>query len=353
MQVENVKVSRLPEADFTQLGFGDVFSDHMVTCKYDSGSWGEPKIEPFAPIPISPASLALHYGQTVFEGLKAFRGTEDDKVRLFRIDRNAERLRHSCERLCIPAPDSEVLINAITQLVKLDQQWTPVNRGESLYVRPIVIATEGHLAVRPSASYMLVIFTSPVCEYFAQARSRLYLKAEERFTRAAPGGTGYAKTASNYAVTLRPINDSVTQGFDQILWLDGQSHRYVEEAGQMNIFFRLGETVVTPELGGTILPGVTRDSVLTLLKEKGIPCEERRISMQELVEAESTGELKESFGAGTASVVVPIGKISYLGKDISLPESSDNDLCPALYDQILGIQHGELADNRQWMTVID
>jgi len=297
--------------------------------------------------------LALHYGQTVFEGLKAFRGTEDDKVRLFRIDRNAERLRDSCERLCIPVPGRDALIDAITQLVKLDQQWTPTNRGESLYVRPIVIATEGHLAVRPSASYMLIVFTSPVCEYFAQARSRLYLKAEDRFTRAAPGGTGYAKTGSNYAVTLRPINDSVTQGFDQILWLDGQSHRYVEEAGQMNIFFRLGENVVTPELGGTILPGVTRDSVLMLLKEKGIPCEERRVSMQELIEAESAGELKEAFGAGTASVVVPIGKISYLGKDICLPESSDNDLCPFLYDQILGIQHGELEDTRQWMTVIE
>jgi branched-chain amino acid aminotransferase len=353
MQVEKVAASRLADADFMNLGFGDVFSDHMVTCKFEEGNWSEPKIGPFEPIPMSPASLALHYGQTVFEGLKAFRGTKDGRVRLFRMDKNADRLQDSCERLCIPVLDRRIFIDAITELVKLDQEWAPSNRGEALYVRPIVIAAEGHLAVRPSSSYMLVIFTSPVCEYFAQSRSRLYLKAEERFTRAAPGGTGYAKTASNYAVTLRPINDSVNQGYDQILWLDGQSHRFVEEAGQMNIFFRLGETVVTPELGGTILPGVTRDSVLTLLKEQGIPCLERRVLMEELVDAEAAGTLQESFGAGTASVVVPIGRINYLGNDICLPEASNDDLCPALYDQILGIQHGELEDRHQWMTTVD
>tara|TARA_B100000809_G_scaffold245035_1_gene271584 strand:- start:116 stop:1225 length:1110 start_codon:yes stop_codon:yes gene_type:complete len=353
MKIESVKKSRLAEVDYANLGFGDYFSDHMVTCEFSGGMWGEPSIVPFSPIEMSPAALALHYGQTVFEGLKAFRGTDDRKIRLFRVDRNAARLTASCTRLCIPAPDESLVIDSIKQLVMLDQGWAPSRRGEALYVRPVLIATEPHLAVRPASRYRLLIFTSPVCEYFAQVKSPLYLKAEERYTRAPHGGTGYAKTASNYSVTLRPMNDSVEDGFDQILWLDGQEHKYVEEAGQMNIFFRLGDSVVTPDLSGTILPGVTRESVLTLLDDMGVTATERRLSMDELFLAQANGELYEAFGAGTASVVVPIGRIRYHDSDLRFPDEQQGNLCPELYNKILGIQHGELEDRHYWMMPLE
>ena len=353
MKIESVKKSRLAEVDYTNLGFGDYFSDHMVTCEFSDGVWGEPSIVPFAPIEMSPAALALHYGQTVFEGLKAFRGTDDHKIRLFRVDRNAARLTASCTRLCIPAPDESLVIESIKQLVMLDQDWAPSRRGEALYVRPVLMATEPHLAVRPASQYRLLIFTSPVCEYFARVKSPLYLKAEERYTRAPLGGTGYAKTASNYSVTLRPMNDSVEDGFDQILWLDGQEHRYVEEAGQMNMFFRLGDSVVTPDLSGTILPGVTRESVLMLLSDMDITATERRLSMDELFQAQIEGELYEAFGAGTASVVVPIGRIRHHDDDLCFPDEQPGNLCPKLYDRILGIQHGELEDRHSWMIPLE
>ena len=353
MKISSVKNSRRVEVDYTNLGFGDYFSDHMVTCEFSDGAWGEPSIIPFAPIEISPAALALHYGQTVFEGLKAFRGTDDHKVRLFRVDRNAARLTASCVRLCIPAPDESLVIEAIKQLVFLDQDWTPARRGEALYVRPVLVATEPHLAVRPSSRYRLFIFTSPVCEYFAQVSAPLYLKAEERYTRAPDGGTGSAKTASNYSVTLRPMNDSLEDGFDQILWLDGHEHRYVEEAGQMNMFFRLGDSVVTPELSGTILPGVIRESVLTLLDDMGVSTKERRLSMDELFQVQAEGKLNEAFGAGTASVVVPVGRIRHLDNDLFFSEKEPDNLCPKLYDEILGIQHGELEDRHNWMIPLE
>ena len=215
------------------------------------------------------------------------------------------------------------------------------------------MATEPHLAVRPASRSRLLIFTSPVCEYFAQVRSPLYLKAEERYTRAPHGGTGSAKTASNYSVTLRPMNDSLEDGFDQILWLDGQEHRYVEEAGQMNMFFRLGDSVITPDLSGTILPGVTRESVLTLLDDMGVIATERRLSIDELFQAQTEGKLNEAFGAGTASVVVPIGRIRHHDNHLCFPEKQPEHLCTKLYDKILGIQHGELDDCHSWMIAVE
>ena len=298
--VQPVVESRINQVDFDNLGFGNCFSDHVFTMDYRDGAWRDPRIEPYGPITLEPGTAALHYGQLVFEGLKAFRGS-DGQVRLFRPDANAARLYHSCERLCIPPVDRGLFCQAIETLVAVDRQWIPTRPGQALYIRPLILGTEAHLDVRPSREYRLIIMTSPVREYFAGGFSPIALKVEERYTRAAPGGMGFAKTAGNYAASLLPTAEAQAAGYNQVLWLDGREHRYVEEVGQMNIFFHLGEKVVTAPLGGTILPGVTRDAVITLLNEWRIPIEERPITIDEVIDASKNGQLHEAFGSGTAA----------------------------------------------------
>jgi branched-chain amino acid aminotransferase len=343
-----VNKSRRESVDFDNLGFGDVFTDHMLVSDWHAGAWSTPRIIPHGPLSVSPAALGLHYGQSVFEGLKAYWGITDNQIRLFRPDRNAARLIASCERLCIPALDSETFVAAISALVSVERNWVPRVRGQALYLRPLLFASEGHLAVRPAQTYTFVVIAAPVSEYFGRTGRALSLKAEERFTRATPGGTGSAKTAGNYAATLQPMLSTSCEGFDQILWLDGREHRFAEEAGQMNVFFYLDDTVVTPDLGDTILPGVTRESVLALLHDWGIPTEERRLSMDEIQQAAGKGRLREIFGAGTAAVVVPIMRIHHLGADICCRSPKHGSLCARLYDALLGVQHGELPDHYQW-----
>lgn len=349
--VQSIDQSRIDKVDFDNLGFGDCFSDHIFAMDFYAGAWRDPRIEPYGPLILEPGTASLHYGQLVFEGLKAFRG-EDGQVRLFRPDANAERLYHSCQRLCIPPVEQDLFCSAVETLVAVDRQWIPSRPGQALYIRPLIVGTEAHLDVRPSQTYRLLIMTSPVREYFAGGFAPIALKVEERYTRAAPGGMGFAKTAGNYAASLRPTAEAQAAGYNQVLWLDGREHRHIEEVGQMNIFFHLGDTVVTAPLSGTILPGVTRDAVITLLREWGVAVEERPVTIEEILEASLSGQLHEAFGSGTAAVVAPIGRLGYRGEDHAVPAAMEHGLARRLYDEILGIQYGRLADRHGWTCIV-
>jgi branched-chain amino acid aminotransferase len=310
--VTAVQQSRLSRVDFDQLGFGAIFSDHMFSMSYQNGEWINPEIQPYQPIALEPGVSMLHYGQTVFDGYKAFRGV-DGEVRIFRPDMNAKRLHDSCRRLCIPIMDaaelSDIMIQATRQLIELDQDWIPRQLGQSLYVRPLIIGTEATLEVRAANSYRFLIMTSPVGSYFTNLGKGVSLRVEDRFTRAASiGGLGAAKTAANYA----------------------------------------GGKVITPPLGGSILPGVVRNSVLTLLEDWGQPAEERRIAIDEVVQAFRAGEVEEVFGAGTAAVICPVASIGYQGEVFKLAATSPGELTQRLYDEITGIQYGKLPDPHGW-----
>jgi len=353
ISVKKTTSSRLSSLTSMKIEFGNVFSDHYYRQKWSNGKWQEANISPLEDIAINPAALGLHYGQAVFEGLKAYRGTRDNRIRLFRPEKNAIRLTHSCERLCIPVVPIDSFLEAIMTLVSIEHDWVPASRLQSLYLRPLLFGSEGHLSVRPANSYEFLVLAAPVSEYFDRSGPGIRLKAEDRFTRAAPGGMGAAKTGGNYASTLRPTGDSLNQGFDQVLWLDSHEHNYVEEAGQMNIFLRFKDHVVTPPLSGTILPGVTRECVLTLLDEWGLSGQERRVSMEEIAEAIENEYLLEAFGAGTAAVIAPVKTISYRSANIEFPDLGGEALAQRLYNEITGIQYGEIPDRHQWTVVVD
>ena len=352
LRIQRAATSRLAEVDPSRLGFGDHFSDHMFSLRFRDGAWRQPEIVPLAPVPVHPGCLALHYGQSVFEGLKAFRGT-DGRVRVFRPDRNAARLHDSCRRLCIPPLPDGVFEAAVEEIVRVEHEWIPRGRGEALYVRPLIFAEDAHLQVRPSTRFRLLVFTSPVTNYYDREAGAVSLKAQSRYTRAAPGGVGFAKTGGNYAAALFPATESIAEGFDQALWLDGTEHRYVEEVGQMNIFFDFGGRVATPELRGTILPGITRESVITLLRDRGIEVEERRIGIDEVIRRSGDGTLREAFGAGTAAVITPIGRIGFEGSMHEINAGASGPLGAELYDALIGIQLGEREDRHGWNRIVD
>lgn len=350
--VTPTKHSRLPQADFNNLGFGSIFSDHMFSMVYEDGDWKKPEILPYQAIAIEPGVAMLHYGQTVFDGYKVFRG-EDGQARIFRPERNAQRLHDSCQRLCIPIMPAEtlneIMIQATRQLIELDHQWIPSQWGQSLYIRPLIIGTESTLEVRAANSYRFIIMTSPVGSYFSNLQQGVSLKVEDQFTRAASvGGLGAAKTAANYAASLLPGSESRNQGFDQVLWLDSNEHRYVEEVGAMNIFFKIGDKIITPPLGGSILPGVVRDSTLTLLRDWGLTVEERRIAIDEVIKAFGSGELEEIFGAGTAAMICPVASIGYKGEVFQVQNTPPGALTLRLYEELTGIQYGKIEDRHNW-----
>jgi branched-chain amino acid aminotransferase len=351
-RIAPVAASRLGEVDFDNLGFGSYYADHMFSMVHEHGAWQHPEIVAFAPVPVHPANAALHYGQAVFEGLKAYRGG-DGAVRVFRPDKNAERLETSCDRLCVPRVPRELFVSAIERLVALDRDWIPTRRGQALYVRPIVYADEGHLEVRPSRRYRFLIITSPVRAYFDAGMKPIALKAESSYTRSAPGGVGFAKTAGNYGASLYPGKLAQDAGYQQVLWLDGVEHRFVEEVGAMNIFFRFDDRVVTPELRGTILPGVTRDSVIALLQDAGHRVEQRRIAIDEVIDGARDGRLREVFAAGTAAIIAPVGTIAYADSDTAIANAQAGEMTRWLYEQITGIQHGEIPDRFGWCHLVE
>jgi branched-chain amino acid aminotransferase len=351
IKIEKTKTPR-PKPDQTQLGFGKLFTDHMFIMDYSTEKgWYDPRIIPYAPLSLDPSTMVFHYGQITFEGLKAYR-TDAGKILLFRPDQNMERMNRSNERLCIPTLDVSFGVEAIKQLVSVEKDWIPTAEGTSLYVRPFVIPTDPYLGVRPANTYKFIIILSPVGAYYPEGINPVKIYVESQYVRSVKGGMGFVKTPGNYAASLKAQVEATQKGFTQVLWLDGVEKKYIEEVGTMNVFFKINGTVVTPVLEGSILPGITRDSTIRLIKSWGIPLEERKISIQEVYQAHKAGKLDESFGTGTAAVISPIGELSWDGVRISINNGQIGTLSADLYRTITGIQKGVVKDDWNWIVEV-
>lgn len=335
-----------------ELGFGQIFTDHMFVADFqEEKGWYDPRVEPYGPIALDPAAAVLHYAQAVFDGLKAFRGV-DGKVRLFRPQKHVERLNNSARRLCIPPLDPEMALQSIVTLVGLDREWVPRTVGTSLYVRPVIMAGEAFLGVRPSKSYIYYVILSPVGAYYPEGMAPVKIRVEEKYVRAVEGGVGGAKTGVNYAASLYASEEAKHLGYTQVLWLDGVHRKYLDEVGTMNIMVKIGDEVVTPPLTGSILPGVTRDSVLTLMRQWGLRVSERPISIDEVVAAHGRGDLKEVWGTGTAAVISPVGELAYQDEKMPISAGRIGPLTQRLYDAIVGIQYGKAPDPNGWTVEV-
>jgi len=341
-----------PHAPESELGFGRIFTDHMFMMEHSNEKgWHNPRIEPYGSLTLDPAAAVFHYGQAMFEGFKAFR-TADGRVLLFRPDRHCHRMSEGAKRLCMPSMDPGFMQHAVTELVKRDRAWVPSSPGTSLYIRPTMIADEPFLGVRPSGKYLFFVILSPVGAYYAEGIAPVKIWVERDFVRAAHGGLGAVKAGANYAASLLAADEAKKRGYSQVLWLDAHDHRYLEEVGVMNLFVLIGDELVTPALEGSILSGVTRDSVITLSREWGMKVSERRVSIDELVEAQKQGRLREVFGCGTASVISPVGELAWDGTRMSINEGRIGPVAQKLYDTISQIQRGVLADRHGWVVDI-
>ena len=340
-------------ADESQLSFGDITTDHIFLMDYDvSKGWFNPRIEPYGPLTIDPAAMSLHYGQEIFEGLKAY-GIADGGIGLFRAKENFERLNRSAERLCMPVVDIPVAMEGMKQLILQDKDWIPRSAGTSLYIRPTMIATEPHLGVRPSNTYVFFIIIGPVGAYYKEGLNPVKIYVEDFFVRAAIGGTGEAKTAGNYAASLLAAEQAKDKGFTQVLWLDAAERKYIEEVGTMNMFFRIDDEVITAPLNGSVLPGVTRDSVIRIVKDWGLKMTERSLAIDEVIAAAEDGRLQEAFGTGTAAVISPVGQITFKGHDYVVAGGRKGELSQKLYDEIVAIQYGQKPDPYGWVSRIE
>jgi branched-chain amino acid aminotransferase len=334
-----------------ELGFGTVFTDHMFVADFqEEKGWYDPRVEPYGPLSLDPACAVLHYAQAIFDGLKAFRGT-DGKVRLFRPQKHIERLNNSARRLCIPPLDPGFALQSLVTLVGIEQAWVPSSVGTALYVRPVIIASEPFLGVRPAKSYIYYVILSPVGAYYAEGMNPVKIRVEDKHIRAIPG-VGAAKTGGNYAASLYAAEEAHRAGFTQVLWLDAVHRKYVDEVGTMNIMFRIGDEVVTPPLAGTILPGVTRDSALTLMREWGLRVSERQIEIDEVVAAARAGALREAWGTGTAAVISPVGELAYKDERLVVNGGKTGALTQRLYDAIVDIQYARVADTHGWTVPV-
>lgn len=348
IEVEQSTQSRISTVDFSNLGFGRVFSDHMLIADYKDGEWLSCKIQPFQELSLSPATAVLHYGQSIFEGLKA-QYTIDGSIAIFRPWENHKRMIFSAERMCMPPVPEEFFIGGMKRLLELDKAWIPKNEGTSLYIRPFLFATEPFLGVRPSSQYKFIIFTSPVGSYYSEP---VNLKIEKHFSRVAQGGMGAAKTAGNYAASLYGAVQGQKQGFHQLLWTNTLTHEYLEEVGTMNIMFRRGNQIVTPALGDSILRGITRDSVLTLAKDWGYEVEERKIKVTELVDGLEDKSIEEVFGVGTAAVVSHINTIHHEGTTYTLPPIEQRVFANKVLDTFTKLKYGQIEDKYNWLMKI-
>ncbi len=338
--------------DAATLGFGKYFSDHMLIIDYHTGKgWYDPRIVPYAPISLDPAAMVLHYAQEVFEGMKAY-PTADGGVQLFRPLENIRRLNRSCERLCIAPIDEQLALDAIKALIELDADWVPRAEGTSLYIRPFIIATDAHIGVRASDHYQFMVILSPVGAYYPEGINPVKIVLESEDVRAVRGGTGQAKAGGNYAATIRAQSRAQAKGYTQVLWLDGVERKYIEEVGTMNIFFVIGDEVVTPALNGSILPGITRDSAIQLLRKWGYTVNERDFSIDELFAAQRAGTLSESFGTGTAAVISPVGLFHHADTDYVVGDGNIGALAARLHEALTGIQWGRLPDDMGWTDKI-
>lgn len=353
---EPIRITRAarlkPHPKDSELGFGQVFTDHLFAMNYQEGKgWFDQRIEPYAPIPLDPAAAVLHYAQAIFDGLKAFRG-KDGKVRLFRPQKHIARMNESAKRMCIPPLDPDLGLRALVTLVGIEKEWVPSTVGTSLYVRPTIIATEPFLGVRPSRSYLFYVILSPVGAYYPEGMKPVKILVTDTYVRAVKGGVGAAKTSGNYAASLLAAEEAKHAGFTQVLWLDGVERKYIDEVGTMNLFVKIGDEVITPPLEGTILPGVTRSSVLTLLRDWGVKVSERRVSIDEVMAAHTRGALQEVFGTGTAAVVSPVGELAYRGEKMVINRGEIGLLTQKLYDAIVGIQYAQAPDPHGWTVEV-
>jgi branched-chain amino acid aminotransferase len=337
-----------------ELPFGKYFSDHIFEMDYNTalGGWQTPTIKKLENLSIHPAAMVFHYGQALFEGLKAYH-TVDNRIALFRPDKNIERLNNSARRLCMPEVNSELFIKWLINLVKIDKDWIPNRPGYSLYIRPFLIATEACFGVRPADQYKLLIMLSPVGPYYPEGFKPVPIMVVDKYVRAVKRGTGEAKVAGNYAASLIGQNEAKHEGYTQVLWLDAIEQKYIEEVGAMNIFVRFKDEIATPSLGGSILPGVTRNSVIQILKDWGYNINERPISIDEMVTAYDNGELLEVFGTGTAAVISSVSKLKYHDKSMLFKENEAGELALKLYDELTGIQNGRVKDRHNWLTYVE
>lgn len=354
----DIKITRtntpkeLPDKD-NPLKFGTIFTDHMFIMDYQVGKgWHDARIIPYQPLSLEPSAMVFHYAQEMFEGLKAYK-SDDGKILLFRPDMNAKRTNRSCKKLCMPEIPEEDFVQAIKALVKIDKAWIPTKEGTSLYIRPFIIATDPFLGVRPSHTYKFIIILSPVGPYYPEGLDPIKIWIEDEYVRAVKGGIGEAKAGGNYVASLRAQVKAHEEGYSQVLWLDGIHRKYIEEVGAMNIFFKIDGVVVTPELSGSILPGVTRDSVIRLCKDWGYKVEERRISIDEVYTAYKKGLLEEVFGTGTAAVISPVGHLRWEDHVMQVQDGGIGKLSQKLYDNLTGIQLGKIPDTHNWIVEVE
>lgn len=334
-------------SDPMNLTFGSVYTDHMLIMRYHEGQWHTPKIKPYAPLELSPAALVLHYGQGIFEGMKAYR--RRNRVLLFRPRENFKRLNRSAKRMVMPQIDKDFLLDALAKLIDIERDWIPQEHGTSLYIRPTMIATESKLGVKPSDEYLFYIILSPVGPYFKEGFSPVRIYVSNEYTRAVKGGVGAAKTMSNYAASLLATKKASEKGYSQVLWLDAIERKYIEECGTMNVFVRFDDELATPPLNDTILPGITRDSVLQLARDWGYDVNERRISIHETIDGIENGKVLEIFGTGTAAVIAPVGELHFNNSSYQIANGKVGDLSKRLFDTLTGIQCGEIDDPYDWI----
>jgi branched-chain amino acid aminotransferase len=349
VEIDIVKAtsSKIESVDFENLKFGHIFTDHMMVCDYEDGEWKAPAIKPYGPISLEPSAKVFHYGQAVFEGMKAYRD-EDDKIWLFRPDENLSRINKSSERMAIPQFPAEYFYPALEELLKLEKNWIKKGFGNSLYIRPFVIATEPGVLASPGTKYKFMIICSPAKSYYT---GEVRVQFSEKYSRAADGGVGFAKAAGNYGAQFYPTNLAKEAGFQQIIWTDASSHEFLEEAGTMNIFFRINDTLVTAPTNDRILDGVTRKSLLALAEEINIKTEVRRVAVKEIVAAANDGSLKEIFGTGTAAVINPIQGFGYQGETYELPKTEDS-YASLLKDKLMKIQYNLDEDKFGWRYLV-
>lgn len=347
MQIIQVKKSRINTVNFSNLPFGTVFSDHMFICKFNDGKWNNPMIIPYGPIPMNPGSKVLHYGQSIFEGMKAFKNSNNELL-LFRKNDNFKRLNKSATRLSIPQIPEDLFMDGLDKLLLLDSEWCKNDDGYSLYVRPFVYASEDGVKASSAKEFTFIIITSPSTKYYS---GEINLLVEENYARASKGGVGFAKAAGNYAASFYPTRQANLRGFQQVVWTDAFDHKYIEECGTMNIWFRIGDKLITPSLSDSILDGITRKSIITLAKDMGIIVEEKKILTSELIEAYRLNDLKEVFGSGTAVAISPISSITFRDQKMNFNNSND-DFSILLKEKLQKIQKGEAKDIHSWITKI-
>lgn len=345
IDIKRTANSRINEVDFDNIPFGREFADHMFIADYSNGEWNSFRIVPFGTMGFYPSMLGLHYGQTIFEGMKAYRN-DNDQIMMFRPMDNFKRLNLSAERMCMPTIPEEILMEGLKELLRIDGDWVPQKKDCSLYIRPFMFATDQFIGVKPSETYSCVMFTCPVGPYYT---TPLKVLVEEHYTRAAKGGTGSAKSGGNYGGALYPTKLAQEKGYHQILWTDSVEHKFIEESGTMNVMFQIGDSLVTPPTGDTILKGITRDSVLKLATDLGMDIQERRISVDEIVDAFDSGILNDAFGVGTAATIAPIKHIGYRTRDLELPDVETRTMSKRLADALNGIRYGKAEDPYGWM----